>query len=56
MDDTETVEFEDEVPVGESIELNQEWVAWLESQPVPAGVEGVDESVRYGGTGDTALA
>jgi hypothetical protein len=55
MDDIETVEFEDEVPAGERIELNQEWVAWLADQPVPDGVEGVDESVRYG-TDDTALA
>jgi hypothetical protein len=55
MSDTETVEFEDEVPTGERIELNQEWVTWLEGQPVPACVEGVDESPRYG-TDDTALA
>ena len=55
MEDTETVEFESEIPTEERIELNKEWVAWLEGQPVPAGVEGVDESVRHG-TDDTALA
>jgi len=52
MDDTETVEFEGEVPVGERVELDRTWVAWLEEQPLPAGVDGVDESVRHG----TALA
>lgn len=55
MDDAETIEFESEVPAEERIELNQEWVAWLEGQPVPEGVEGVDESMRHG-TDDTALA
>jgi hypothetical protein len=55
MDDIETVEFEDEIPTGERIELTQEWVAWLADQPVPAGVEGVDESVPTD-TDDTALA
>ncbi len=55
MDEEVSVEFEDEVPAEERIDLNGEWVAWLEDQPVPDCVEGVDESLRHG-SGDTALA
>jgi hypothetical protein len=55
MDEHVSVEFEDEVAAEERIDLNAEWVAWLEDQPVPGGVEGVDETLRTG-SGDTALA
>ena len=55
MDEHASVEFEDEIPTEERVELNGEWVAWLEDQPVPGCVDGVDESLRHG-SGDTALA
>ncbi|MFC5287572.1 hypothetical protein ACFPM7_10970 [Actinokineospora guangxiensis] len=55
MDEHASVEFEDEIPTEERIDLNGEWVAWLEEQPVPDCVDGVDESLRHG-SGDTALA
>ncbi|MGX7826999.1 hypothetical protein ACTG9Q_18090 [Actinokineospora sp. 24-640] len=53
--DESTVEFEHEIDTGERIDLNGEWVAWLEGQPVPACVEGVDDALRHG-PGDTAMA
>ncbi|MGW5052378.1 hypothetical protein [Actinokineospora sp. NPDC004072] len=55
MDEEIRVEFESEIETAERIELNAEWVAWLEEQPVPSCVDGVDESLRHG-PGDTALA
>lgn len=54
MDEDVTVEFEDEVPHEQTVELNAEWVAYLEDQPVPGCVEGVDESLRH--DSGTALA
>lgn len=31
-----------------SITLDAEYVAWLESQPVPSNVSGIDESASHG--------
>ncbi|WP_436495427.1 hypothetical protein [Actinokineospora sp. HUAS TT18] len=45
------VEFEQEVAPGSAVELNSEWVAWLESEPVPDNVEGVDPTIRHGAEG-----
>lgn len=53
--DIEGIEFESEVSPGSSVELNPEWVAWLESEPVPVSVEGVDHSITHGAQG-SALA
>jgi hypothetical protein len=42
--DIEGVEFESDVTPESSITLDEEWVAWLESEQIPNTVEGVDES------------
>ncbi|GGS41159.1 hypothetical protein GCM10010171_39720 [Actinokineospora fastidiosa] len=55
MDEQIRVEFESEIDAEERVELTAEWVAWLEDQPVPSCVDGVDGSLRHG-SGDTALA
>jgi hypothetical protein len=42
--DVEGIEFESDVTPESSLPLDNEWVAWLESEDVPNTVEGVDTS------------
>lgn len=55
-EDIEGVEFEFDVTPETTLDLDAEWVAWLESEPVPDNVEGVDPSLTIGGGDDAALA
>lgn len=43
-EDITGVEFETDIETESSIPLDQEWVAWLESEPVPDNVEGVEST------------
>ncbi|HVK26071.1 MAG TPA: hypothetical protein VM677_32340 [Actinokineospora sp.] len=45
------VEFEQEIAPGSTVDLDGDWVAWLESEPVPDNVEGVDPSIVHGAQG-----
>jgi hypothetical protein len=57
QEDIEGVEFEYDVSPETTLDLDAEWVAWLESEPVPENVEGVDPSLIIGGgDDDVALA
>ncbi len=53
--ESENIEITDEVGATASIQLDQEWIAWLRSEAIPASVEGVDESIDDIGA-DTAIA
>ena len=54
-EDIEGVEFEYDATPEASIELDAEWIAWLESEPVPSNVEGIDPSLTISG-GDAQIA
>ncbi|CRK55591.1 hypothetical protein [Alloactinosynnema sp. L-07] len=45
------VEFEQEIAPGSSVDLDADWVAWLEGEPVPDCVEGVDPTITHGASG-----
>ncbi|MGH3859712.1 hypothetical protein [Actinokineospora sp.] len=45
------VEFDHEVAPASTVDLDGDWVAWLEGEPVPSGVEGVDPAIVYGAEG-----
>lgn len=38
------------------LELNEEWIAYLESQPVPGQIEGVDAGISYTSDSSTEMA
>lgn len=54
-EDIDNIEFEYSVTPEATIELDPEWIAWLESEPVPANVDGVDPSLTIG-AGDAGIA
>ncbi len=48
--DIEGVELERDVTPEAVLGLDAEWVAWLEHEPIPPNVDGIDESLRSGGS------
>jgi hypothetical protein len=54
---TEPIVIESEFGAAEEeFNLNEEWVAYLDSQDPPSIVDGVDTSITYADDGDTAYA
>lgn len=54
---TEPITAETEIGASEvEFNLNEEWIAYLDAQDPPAGVDGVDSSITYTDDGDTAYA
>ena len=54
---TEPITIETEVGAAEEeFNLNEEWIAYLDSQDPPSLVDGVDSSITYTDDGDTAYA
>lgn len=50
------IDVEFEVTPTEVLELNGEWIAFLEAQPVPGQIEGVDPGISYMPDSSTEMA
>ncbi len=55
-EDIDGVEFEFDLNPEATIDLDAEWVGWLEAEPVPANVDGIDPSMTIGGDEGAAIA
>jgi hypothetical protein len=54
---TEPIELEAEFSAAEEeFNLTEEWIAYLESEDPPGGVDGIDPSITYTDDSDTAYA
>jgi hypothetical protein len=54
---TEPISIETEIGAAEEeFNLNEEWIAYLDSEDPPAMVDGVDPSITYTDDSDTAYA
>jgi len=54
---TEPITLDVELAPAGRVELNEEWIAYLEQTDIPGSVDGVDPSMNEGSTDDdTAMA